>query len=52
MPGWVSILFRARGLIPPLAAMNVYFSFSGAITRSGNTRGRRSLCAVPPIACF
>jgi len=47
-PGWVIHSFSgAPDLIPPLAALNVYFSFSGAITRSGNTRGRRSLCAVP-----
>lgn len=35
-------------MIPRLAALGLSFSFSGSVTRSGNKKGRKSLCAVPP----
>ncbi|MEI6217563.1 MAG: TatD family hydrolase [bacterium] len=35
-------------LVPRLAAMGAYFSFSGAITWPRNERGRRAVVAVPP----
>lgn len=38
----------APDLIPALEAMGFYISFSGAITRAGNGRARRSLAAVSP----
>jgi TatD DNase family protein len=34
-------------MIPSLQAYGLYFSFSCSITRSGNTRARRALKAVP-----
>ncbi|MFH0879906.1 MAG: TatD family hydrolase [Lentisphaerota bacterium] len=34
-------------LVPRLTPLGVYFSFSGSITRSGNKKGRKALCAVP-----
>lgn len=37
----------SAGLIPALADMGGYFSFSGSITRSGNKRGHKALAATP-----
>lgn len=34
-------------MVPHLSALGLSFSFSGSITRPGNKKGRKSLCAVP-----
>ena len=49
--GWGGLIHSYSGsaeLVKPLEEMGLYISFSGAITRPGNKRGRRALAAVSP----
>ena len=49
--GWGGLIHSYSGsaeLVKPLEEMGLYISFSGAITRFGNKRGRRALAAVSP----
>lgn len=47
--GWGGLVHSYSGsaeMVRPLEEMGLYISFSGAITRSGNKRGRQALVAV------
>lgn len=47
--GWIIHSYSGPAeIMAPLASLNVYFSFSGTLTRSHNRRGRTAAAAAPP----